>query len=389
MVPAKLTGNLSRCVSTLFLYLIFCSPLIGQDRQLIMSSPQYYFDREPLFADVDFDIGETKVITSPHSDTFISLLVPTYEGLPKLGPPNEYYANHPRKRNEIYQTRQERMAVTERLKNNIGIYLSLMALDLVKEEITTENLMFYDAQAYGNKYYLAYQSIDNKVRATIIPRNHIEGLSGGLLTKEAYKQYFCGEAPNCSEGYKQRNIKNWGAAGNNEFKKRAAYQKYVETEVPKLKSWAANLGRQVAIVSIIVLPTYDFSKGGYEINLFPGKLSGSASSNDLMFWPREGQPEYFKNYGSEPQNLLLAIPPDQAEQLSEKLKAESGSSNQMLYAVVKGEIWRLGPNVRNGAPLTSYGSNLGYLYDIIDPRITFYSDQALTDKVYETNLKAP
>lgn len=367
---------------------LLTTALYAQDRQQIMSLPNYFHDREALFPEFAFDIGETALIDSPSPQSFNPLLIATFEGLPRLGNINDYGVDNPELRTAIYKTRQERRAVTEELKHNLGCYLSLLCLQMNADEFSTENLMYYktDGSGFRDEYYTFNGQIDNELYYTITPRFHMEGMAAGMLTKEKYKEYYCPSGQNCSEGIRGRQGRIWAGHQANEFKKRAAYKKFVDTEVPKLLDWSSGLGKEVAMVGVIVLPTYNFQKNGFEIYLSPVRASVDYQSQDLQFWPRDLETSSFKLNEGFGKNVLLSIPPDKAEAVINRLKTEySQRSRQLLYTVMIAEIYSSGPK-RRGASHTPVGGNVGYVYDYKDTRIRFYLDPNLTELIYETKL---
>ncbi len=361
---------------------------LAQEWSILMSNPNYFHDREEHFSDLSFDIGETKVINSADTDSFNSLLIPTFEGIPRLGQLNKYWADNPQKRMEIADTRQERQAVTEELSHNLGCYLSLLCLQLTSDEFTSENLMVYNSEGYGftNQYYTYTGNTGQPMQYMIVPRFHVEGMAAGMLSKEKYKEYYCPSGEQCSEGYRQRQGRIWAGPQANEFKKRAAYKEFVDNEVPKLLDWSSGLSRDVALVGTVVLPTYDFQKQGYELNILPIKSSGSQHRQDLHFWPRDPESMGFELNTGFIKNVLLSIPPDKAEAITNRLKTEFGQRNNlMLFTVMIGEIYSLGRAPRGGTH-TAFGGNVGYLYDYKDTHIRFYLDPELKELVYETKL---
>ncbi|MGB5693784.1 MAG: hypothetical protein WBM43_14345, partial [Flavobacteriaceae bacterium] len=230
------------------------------------------------------------------------------------------------------------------------------------------------------------EQIDGKLNYIVVPRFHSEGMAAGMLTKERYREYYCPGEESCYEGYRQRQGRVWAGGQANEFKKRAAYKKYVDTEVPKLLSWSEGLSLEVAMVNRVLLPTYDFQKQGFEVVIAPLKSSSGSSSQDLQFWPRDLDTSGFDFNRGFVKNLLLAISPEKAESIKNRLKTEyHQSNNSILYSVMIAEIYSLGPK-RRGASHTAFGGNIGFLYDYKDTTVRFYLDPALQELVYETKL---
>ena len=374
-------------------FFVFASILIApvsfaQDMSLLMSNPNYFHDREAYFSELSFDIGETKLVESTNPDTFYPLLIATFEGLPRLGQLNTYKADNPQFRIEIAETRQQRQAVKEELSHNLGCYLSLLCLQFDSAEFTAENLMVYNSEGFGftNQYYNYYGNEGEPMQYMVVPRFHIEGMAAGMLTKEKYVEYYCPSGNNCSEGYRQRGGRIWGGPQANEFKKRASFKKFVDTEVPKMLNWSSKLNTDVALVGIVVLPQYDFQKQGYQIGISPVKASGASATQDLQFWPRDPEGSGFDINTGFFKSVFLSIPPENAESMTNRLKTEFGQRNNlMLYTVMTAEIYTMGRK-RGGGTHTSFGANLGYVYDYKDTRIRFYLDPELNELVYETKL---
>lgn len=379
---------------SLMLYLLLVTLLgfpgkgLAQDDTLFWTDPHAFHDREGSFSDLSFDIGETLLLKSPDPESFNPLILATFEGRPRIGMLDTYKVDIPQLRAEIPDTRKQRQAVTEEFTHNMGCYLSLLCLQLIPDEFTTEKLMVYNSEGYGftDKYHTFSDQVDGKLNYFIVPRFHIEGMAAGMLTKERYKEYYCPSRENCSEGYRQRQGRIWAGPQSNEFKKRAAYKKFVETEVPKLLAWAKDVNREVALINRVILTTYDFQKQGFDVVIGPVKGSVAFASQDLQFWPRDPEALGFDINTGFVKNVLLAIPPEKAESIKNRLKTEYHQrSTQMLYSVMVAEIYSMGPK-RRGGTHSAFGGNIGFLYDYKDTTIRFYLDPELKELVYETKL---
>ncbi len=374
----------------LALLVVLCSPELikAQDDVLFWTDYHGFHDREAAFSELSFDTGETALIKSPSPESFYPLLLATFEGRPRLGMFNNYKVDIPQLRAEVNDTRRQRQAVVEEFTHNIGCYLSLLCLQFIPDEFTAEKLMVYNSEGFGStdKYHTFSEQVDGKLNYMVVPRFHIEGMAAGMLTKERYREYYCPGEESCFEGYRQRQGRVWAGPQANEFKKRGAYKKFVDVEVPKLLEWSKGLSREVAMVNRVLLPTYDFQKQGFEVVIAPLKSSSGGSSQDLQFWPRDPETSGFDFNRGFMKNLLLAIPPEKAESIKNRLKTEYHQNyNPILYSVMIAEIYSMGPKRRGGSH-TAFGGNIGFLYDYKDTTIRFYLDPALKELVYETKL---
>ncbi len=379
------------CPTFCVLFLIFIgSPGVvqAQDDAYLWTNPNSFHDREASFTDLSFDIGETLLVKSSDPDSFSPLIIATFEGRPRLGMLDTYKVDIPQLRMELNDSRQQRQAVTEELTHNMGCYLSLLCLQMIPDEFTADKLMVYKSEGsnFTGKYYTLNEQVDGKLNYFIVPRFHIEGMAAGMLTKERYKEYYCPAGENCSEGYRRRQGRIWAGPQANEFKKRAAYKKFVDNEVPKLLAWSSGLSREVALINRVVLPTYDFQKQGFDVVIAPVKGSAAFASQDLQFWPRDPEGSGFELNSGFVKTVFLKIPPDKAESIKNRLKTEFHQrNNQMLYSVMVAEIYSMGPK-RRGGTHTAFGGNIGFLYDYKDTTIRFYLDPQLKELVYETKL---
>jgi hypothetical protein len=58
--------------------------IVPQNLSLILSQPQYYYERPQYFSSLGFELGEYITVQPLDKDTFNPLYIPSYKGIPRL-----------------------------------------------------------------------------------------------------------------------------------------------------------------------------------------------------------------------------------------------------------------------------------------------------------------
>ncbi|MBT8264333.1 MAG: hypothetical protein KJN75_03265, partial [Muriicola sp.] len=244
-----------------------------------------YHQQLPKMTSVSFELGENKEIPSLYPDSFISLTIPAHNGLPRMGYLKRFEET---KRTDIYEyneTANDRRSVKAWQTQNLGIYISLLVLDIMKADVVMEDMI--DSFVFGDSFtkYKAHSHQFGPGYVNFFPRGHIEGLASGILTPEKFKTYYCSEkADYCQPEALKRNGRLWGG-NKNEFAARRAYSEFLKDEVPKLKQWASSISKDFYLVMPTRLASYDFTKGGYRVNLLFPRAISQESGTTLLYWP--------------------------------------------------------------------------------------------------------
>lgn len=334
---------------------------------------------------VSFELGETKEIPTPFPDNFISLTIPAHNGLPRIGYLKRFEET---KRTDIYEyneTANDRRSVKEWQTQNLGIYISLLVLDIMKADVVMEDMLNNFVFKDNFTKYKAHSHQFGPGYVNFYPRGHIEGLASGILTPEKFKTYYCSEeADYCQPEALKRNGRLWGG-NKNEFSARRAYTTFLQDEVPKLKQWAASLSKDFYVVMATSLSSYDFTKGGYRVDLLFPRAISQESGTTLLYWPQNEESAILDP--GVPHSLFLTMSDVEAEKIDTRLTEMGQTSYKQLFAVVKGTIYGITREGRNSGSAMIYGGRSGLLFDIRAPEITFYLDEDLQEKVYESTLK--
>ena len=357
------------------------APIVApQDLSLILSLPQYYYQRPQYFNNLGFDLGEYITVQPLDKDTFNPLYVPSYKGIPRLVLTPSY--------KKVEATILIKNAVIRRFSNDMLIYHNLRLLDLMAEHVTEKNLKIDTSNepSFRSKSRRDLYSFQGKTRPsdsgsrsyTYVPRYHIQSLVTTLLPS-VHNSYFC-VVEQCSGTQFQRSVMQWGGyTNNNEFKSRRAYYSFVETEVPKLQAWAKSLSSESYLVGIVGLGDYDFDRKGFELLIRAPK----DISKQFFYAPRIKEKRIFSQAEHNGRPFFFAISEADAETLQLQTKINYRSSG--LYFVVKAEVYNA--NYASGGRThdqTYPGVNLAY--DVTGSIIEFYTDELLTNKVFEAPI---
>ena len=378
---------------SLFVSILVCPPVTAQvdcetgapapNAALFYMQDQYYFDRQSCFDQLPFEVGEYTVIPGPTAQ-FVDLLIPTYQGLPRLG---ELYQYSPDR--NLQDASTIHMAVQKRFGNDMAIYTNLIMLQLFDEWITADVLLntnneqpqnqrlrlndMYTVEALGNVY---------------APRQHLASLAASLLTVDAANQYFCTEAQNCYQGEVRGQGFAWGGVKGNEFAARRAFQGFISDEFPAIKAWAQEVSTEVYMVWQVILDGYDFDKEAFALTPVIGRNITSGQYVGYTFMPREDGPQYLDSQYSAPSNpdveFMLPMSIEEAESFEQE--------HRFIFAVAKVQIY----GMHNGSTrsIAAPGRNNYYygrqaLFELAEPTIELFEDSFLTNKLHEIELLEP
>ncbi len=335
---------------------------VPDDEALMWSRQEYFFEQPAYFDSMPFDFGEYRKIPSVDESTFSPLYVSTHKGLPRLGVlpniltgnPTTHYSQSDRNRKRV---------VAARLKRDNAVYFNLALLDLMEEEATAENIKVDNSGEPANRQKTArdiYSSLDELYR----PRYHIQSLAAGLLTPKGYESYFAQPADSVSAKSPNRSTISWG--GSNPFAARRSFHSFVDEEVPKLKKWSKEIGRNVYVVGSEYVDSYDFKRKGIELTLRPPKFE------EYVMRHYSGPDEKILNADGT-HKVLLTMESGEAERILEKTK--------FIYFAIEGELIGIGRGARSGGPYSATNPGTGIEYEITGDTIEVYADELLTQKL--------
>lgn len=368
----------------LLAYISFFQAITAQNKSLDLYLLPYH-EQLPKITSVSFELGETMEIATPFPSSFISLTIPAHNGLPRIGYLKRFEEIKKTDLSEYRETADDRRSVIAWQAQNVGIYTSLLVLDIMKEDVVMEDMInsFVFKDSFTKYKVHSHQFGPGYVNYS--PRGHIEGLASGVLIPEKFKTYYCSEkADYCQPEVLRRNGRLWGG-NENEFAARRAYMTFLKDEVPKLKQWAASLSKDFNLVLSTRLSSYDFEKGGYRVDLLFPRAISQDSGTTFLYWP-ENEESAILAPGAQ-HSLFLAMSDVEAEKIDTRLTEMGQTSFKQLFVVVKGTIYGITRAGRNSGSAMIYGGRNGLLYDIIDPKIEFYLDEDLKEKVFESTLK--
>ena len=349
---------------------------------LSIVGPEYFMDIPDKYDSMPFDVGPTKTIESPDAAVFRTLVIPVYEGLPRLGVRDSYLVKDTTKNEITWKTKQERTAVTKRLKEEVELYLSMLAIRFGGEHVNAENVKFYKPDA-PMKYY---------THRGYAPRSHITAVARGLTTASAYEEFFCADAAPCTPGrgrlayFTARSVfgmqNAWGG-NSNEFGTRAAVEKFVTSHLQTMIDWSATLSPDVAIVEMVELGDYDFEKGGFHLRIKPPLGSGSFQHRAFQYYQTdESSIRLEEKFGTSVAPSFLAMGPDEAERLLEELKRDYGQRfRPMVYFVIKGRFFDLGFRQQDFG-----GAGSLLLYELSSDTVGIFKDESLTQRIADVKL---
>ena len=344
------------------------------EQDLAFVRPEYYQSLPAKFPSAPFKVGPYQEFPSPDPATFRSLVVPTHAGLPRIGAVDNYLLGNLSRQAEFGPTRQERTAVRNRLRDDAFMYLHLLSLQYMEAHLSPEKLKEEKELSPGDIRYYNYNDI-------YTPRAHVSDLAHALTTDKAYLYYFCKNPGDCIPGINRspndqafgRYMTAWGGDMLDPFRVRARYHEFVDKQVPVLLRWSRSLPSDVYVVCRTSLKTYDFARGGYPLNIsFP---AGEQGYEKVMLYWEDDKSEVRVAANGRTADVLLAMAPGPAEALLEDLKKESGRPAPVILAVMKARFRGLSALV----PGLVRGNQ--YVYDLVEPSVTLYRDEALTQKI--------
>lgn len=100
-----------------------------------------------------------------------------------------------------------------------------------------------------------------------------------LIIEKVYLKYFCNLNNKCNNNWGE--IFNWGGLFVNEFEKIECYKNFVKDNLMDLRNLENKMIDEVYVIMLIIFEFYDFSKGGFLINIYL-MVSYDKSSFDLV-----------------------------------------------------------------------------------------------------------
>lgn len=338
------------------------SGTIPDDDALMWSRQENFFEQAEYFDSMPFSFGEYRKIPSVDENTFRPLYISTFKGLPRLG---ELPKILPGQASLHYRQadRNRKRVVAERLKRDNAVYFNLALLDMMAEETTAENIKVDNSGEPANRQKSPrdiYTSVDERY----VPRYHIQSLAGGLLTPKGYETYFAQPADSVSAKSPNRSTISWG--GTNPFAARKSFFTFIDEEVPKLKKWSKEIGRNVYVVGSSYIESYDFKRKGIELTLRPPEFEGYVRRH------YSGPDEEILNADGT-HKVLLTMESGEAERIIGKTK--------FLYYAIEGALIGNGRGARSGGPFSSTNPGTGIEYEVTGGAIEVFADELLTEKL--------
>ncbi len=337
-----------------------------------------YFEMAPHYDSVSFDVGPRLTFESPNAERYRDLTIAAHDGRPRLGLLDDYGARAP---TQDFEERNAKQVVTKRLGDEHEIFLGLLALRFAQPHFTSENLL-------GRNPYNPLGYIES---GGVAPVGYAGALAINLFQDSVYGDHFCGGRDGCAES-RYRSLlsfnassvsagaRRWGGA-NDEFAARTAVESFIDEDLEALIGWSESLPLDAAFAGSIVMPEYDFGKGGYVLAItLPTDASPSSSSIGYLYHERADAAVKVMSQDENSAYAFLPLDAGEAEQLTEAINRPGVLP--LLYFTVDGVFY----NVMSEED--SVRSRTGYrpLYELTSPTITFYSDSALTQVVGEATL---
>lgn len=346
--------------------------------------PKYFMDIPAKYDSLPFDIGPVKTTESPDPAVFRSLVIPVYEGLPRFGTRDSYLVKDPTKNQITWQTKQERTAVTKRLKEEVELYLSLLAIRFGGEHVNAETVKYYKPDGPMTRKLFEHRGY--------LPRLHVTAVARGLTTAAAYEEFFCVEAASCRPSVNRLTyftaghvlgLQNAWGGNSSEFGTRAAVEKFVASHLQTLIDWSGTLKPEFAIVAMVELGDYDFEKGGFHLHIKPPLGSAAFQHQAFQYYQTDTSSiQLGDKFGISLAPTLLSMNPDAAERLIEELKSDYGqSSRPLVYFVVKGRFYDFGLSHRDYG-----GAGHIILYELLHDSIGIFKDESLTQRIADVKL---
>ncbi|MGB5238364.1 MAG: hypothetical protein WBN59_12090, partial [Flavobacteriaceae bacterium] len=256
--------------------------------------------------------------------------------------------------------------------------MKLRSTDIKVDEIAKEFVPTIGAKA----------PLDDPIRTTMYWSGQFKVLAPKILTPKALSKYWCAEGENCipETGGAYVPVKKgrptWGGYRSDEFARLRAWQAYVKTEVPKMKTWAKQIDvKEAYFVGTTYIQEYDFNHEGFVLTVNAVQTKALKSSL-LQYSKLREEDSFFARTRVDGRYLagkLIKMSPEEAEKLVETMAAHD-PRNRQLYYVYKASI---GVGVTE-EPKGAYGAAKTQL--VQEPSsniIEFFLDDELTLKLFE------
>ncbi len=337
-------------------------------------------------ASLGFDPGEFELVESPFPDDLRPLFIPRFRGLLRLGTPNSYGMSANPIPQEVFRSQKERGDLTAKKKQSILRLFELMEIQYRSAEIKTDEL----AREF-RPTIVAKTPPDDALRTTLYWSVKFKELAPRFLTPKALSKYWCEDGTKCipetNGAYvsPKRNRPTWGGFRSDEFARLRAWQSYVKSEIPKIKTWANQIDEQEAyVVGTTYIQDYDFNHEGFVLRVDAVEVKTSKGSL-LRYPPIRDQQSFFARTKIDERFLagkLIKMSPEKAEKLVETMEAYD-SRNRQLYYVYKASI---GVGEAE-APQGIYGTAPTQLVqNPISNIIEFFLDEELKLKLFEADF---
>ena len=354
----------------LFLIPVFCS-LNGQNNSFTET-------------ELGFNPGEIKIVTSPDPVHIESVPVAEFRGLLRLGQPRVYYSRN-LDRMELANTGLKRKDLEFHLRDGLIQYFSLISMEVANNTINLATIReaFRPGTALEDNNAQYARSIDSYWAIVL------KEMGAKNLKPESFLKYFCPNEQQClplhmpksSAAYQQKLRRaRWGG-GQGEFAEMRKFNEFMEEQAGNLINWSkGKTPNEVYMVGRSTLGEYNFNAGGFvlkgikAVSTGPVTIVHNAPEETSLFRP---------NYAPEGQSyqtgMLVKMSPEEAETLINRLQ-KSGRTRQLYYvyrAKIKAEL------SENELANTNYHLMIKYTQEPSGRTIEFFSDDALTDKLFE------
>lgn len=334
--------------------------------------------------ELGFSPGEIRVVESPDKQNIEPFVVPTFRNLLRLGQQRAYYTKK-MDRTEYANTGLARKDLEFKLREGLKQYFSLVCMEAAKNTIDPDKIRkaFRPGTALEDNNAQYAKSVDS-YWAIVLKK-----MGAYSFKPETFSKFFCAEQQPClplhmpkSSGSYQQKLRQavWGGRSG-EFAEMRAFNDFMDTYAEKFFGWSTDKDMQeVYLVGKTSLAEYDFKAGGFVLKGVNAQSGGpvhmeyNSSADDSLF-----KPNYTPEGNSYGTGILVAMSAEKAEALLNRLKSE-GRSRQLFYVYKARIIPQLSETDR-----TNYKFHMmvRFTQEPVSRTIEFFSDDALTDKVFE------
>ena len=330
-----------------------------------------------------FDPGEFDLVPSPYPDDLRPLYIPRFRGLLRLGTANSYGLAAKPIPQDVYRSQKERRDLLTKKKQSILRLFELLEIEHRSTDIKVDELAKEFVPTIGAK-----AALDDPIRTTMYWSGQFKELAPKILTPKALSKYWCAEGENCipETGGAYVPVKKgrptWGGRGSDEFARLRAWQAYVKTEVPKMKTWAKQIDvKEAYFVGTTYITEYDFNHEGFVLRV--DAIQTKALKSSLLSYTKiREEDSFFARTQIDGRHLagrLIKMSPEKAEKLVETMAAHDPRNRQMYY-VYKASI----SAGQAEGPQGAYGAATTQLFQEPSSNIIeFFLDDELKIKLFE------